>query len=87
LENAGVEFRERISTPTITIWAFLSQILTTKLSFKSALAFHQEFMPALQRANAEDQARLEREMLKAMARFAETSNTNSVAEEDADPRE
>jgi hypothetical protein len=47
--------------------AALHNVQPRKLSFKSALAFHQEFMPAIQRATAADQARLEREMLKAMA--------------------
>lgn len=47
--------------------AALHNVQPRQLSFQSALAFHQEFMPALQRANAEDQSRLEREMLKAMA--------------------
>ncbi len=49
--------------------AVLHNVKPRQPSFKSALAFLEEFMPALQRANAEDQARLEREMLKTIAQF------------------
>jgi hypothetical protein len=30
LERAGVEFRERIFSPTVTLWAFLSQVVASK---------------------------------------------------------
>ena len=30
LERAGVEFRDRIYTPMVTLWAFLSQVVASK---------------------------------------------------------
>jgi hypothetical protein len=38
LEEAGVTFRERIYTPMITLWAFLSQVLSRKGSCQKAVA-------------------------------------------------